>query len=362
MSKLLYPPEASIRIGILGAGRVAQHYRQIFDSGVVTGFEIVGISDIDYDAARSLAVRWQCPVFDTLASMVCLARPDLVFILTPSGMHYRHASEALSFGCHVHVEKPVCLLPSEARDLSRLSKEKNRMLGVAFQNRLNPAIICLRDALQKGRFGQITTATIRLRWCRYQEYYQDAWHGTWAQDGGVINQQAIHHLDALNWLLGSVEAVCATMSNRLNILQAEDTLVGLIKFSNGALGTIEATTAARPRDFEASLSIVGECGMATIGGIALNTIETWQFVDPISDDTEAPMLWSRDVPNGYGLSHGPLINLTLERLRQGSLNAPITVEDCIHTTELVHALYASCETNNWVLLSDRPLSSRLGKS
>ena len=86
-----------------------------------------------------------------------------------------------------------------------------------------------------------------------KSYYEDGWHGTWAQDGGVINQQAIHHVDAINWLLGPIDSLTATISNQLNDLEAEDTLVAIMKFENGALGTIEATTAARPEDFAASL-------------------------------------------------------------------------------------------------------------
>ena len=174
------------------------------------------------------------------------------------------------------------------------------MLGVAFQNRLNPAILKLSEAVNNNRFGKITTGTIRLRWCREQEYYEDGWHGTWAQDGGVINQQAIHHVDALNWLLGPVDSVCATMGNRKNQLEAEDTMVAILRFASGAMGTIEATTAAT-KDVEASLSIIGETGMAVVGGIALNKIEVWDFEKPVHGDEEAKQTHSQEVPSGYGL-------------------------------------------------------------
>ena len=360
MTSKVTGPISVIRIAIIGAGRVAQHYRKILDSGLVTGFQIVGICDTDSDAADGLASHWQCPAFESLLEMIEDIQPDLVLVLTPSGLHYSHARTALELGCHVLVEKPVTLIPIDARELMKLAQVKNRMLGVAFQNRLNPAVSCLRDALQKGRFGQITTATIRLRWCRYQDYYEDGWHGTWAQDGGVINQQAIHHVDALNWLMGPVEAACATMGNRLNRLEAEDTMVAVLRFASGALGTIEATTAARPCDIEASLSVVGEGGLAVIGGIALNKVETWQFVDPWVEDEDAPIRYSREVPNGYGLSHGPLLQTTLNRLREGSTIAPVSVEDCIATGELVHALYSSFEIGGWVKLADNPLSTKLG--
>jgi len=349
-----------IRIAIIGAGRVAQHYKSIFDSNVVSDFKVVGVCDIKLVAAENLARHWQCESFTDLEEMLNKCLPDLLLILTPSGLHYSHALTALKSGYNVLTEKPVTLITKQAEELIALAKQRGLMFGVAFQNRLNPAIKCLREAVGKERFGQITTATIRLRWCRYQEYYQDEWHGTWSQDGGVINQQAIHHIDALNWLMGPVDEVCATMGNRLNILEAEDTMVGLLRFKSGAMGTIEATTAARPCDVEASLSIIGEGGVAVVGGIALNKIETWQFVEPQQFDNEAKDKFSNDVPTGYGLSHGQLLEETLERLRCGSTVAPVPAEDCVATGSLIHALYASVENGGWVKLADKPISQKLG--
>jgi predicted dehydrogenase len=350
-----------IRMAVIGCGRVAQHYRKILSSNVVNGWRMVGVCDIEPAKADELAASLQCPAYGDYALMMEQTKPNLVVILTPSGLHYLHARHALEFGAHVLIEKPIAMLPAQARELQELGTARSLMVCVAFQNRLNPAIECLRQALAEKRFGKIVTATMRLRWCRYQQYYEDGWHGTWAQDGGVINQQAIHHVDALNWLLGPVDAVCATIANRLNRLEAEDTLVGIVRFASGALGTIEATSAARPQDFEASLSVVGEKGMALIGGIALNRVETWNFIEPQPGDAEAPQTCSRDVPNGYGLSHGPLLQAVIDALRQGSTTAPVSAEQGMRTTELIHALYRSDEIGGWVRLESNPVSERLGK-
>ncbi len=346
---------------MVGAGRVAQHYRKILDSGGVTGWQMVGVCDLRLEHADSLARHFRCPAFTDYATMLDQCRADLVLVLTPSSLHYEHARIALERGLNVLVEKPMTMLPSQGRELDALARDKGLMYGVAFQNRLNPAIVRVRQALLQGRFGKIVTATIRLRWCRYQDYYEDGWHGTWAHDGGVINQQAIHHVDALNWLLGPVEAVCAATGNRLNRLEAEDTMVATVRFTSGALGTIEATTAARPEDFEASLSIVGEKGMAVVGGIALNRVQTWRFVETLPDDEDTPRRWSQEVPNGYGLSHGPLLQRVIDALREGRIEPPVPAGDGIPTTELVHALYRSDELRGWVLLADNPVSSRLGR-
>ena len=350
-----------IKIALLGAGRVAQHYRSIFDSGVVSGFDIVGVCDIDTKAANKLAAHWGCESFSSIDQMLETTEPNLVLVLTPSGSHYQHAYQVLQAGIHVLVEKPATMIAAESYELIDLAKRRNLMLGVAFQNRLNPAIQCLSRAVKSGRFGKITTATIRLRWCRFQDYYDDGWHGTWENDGGVINQQAIHHVDALNWLLGPVESVCATIENRMNDLEAEDTMVAILRFKNGALGTIEATTAARPRDFEASLSIIGEKGAAVIGGIGLNHIETWEFIEPEPDDIDAHLIHSRDIPNGYGLSHGPLLQQLINSLQSGNTCAPISVEESVVTNSLIHALYHSVETGGWVNIDDNPVSIKLGK-
>jgi predicted dehydrogenase len=353
---------STVRIAVIGCGRVAQHYRRILDSGVVSGWKMVGFSDVLGERSAELANHFDGHAFTNHEEMLDQCRPDLVLVLSPSGHHYEHTRSVLRRGLNVLVEKPITMRPAEARELTALAREKAVMYGVAFQNRLNPAIRCLQRAIDAQRFGRIVTATIRLRWCRQQAYYEDGWHGTWAQDGGVINQQAIHHVDALNWLLGPVESVCASTANRLNRLEAEDTMVATVRFASGALGTIEATTAARPEDFEASLSVVGEKGLALIGGIALNKVETWRFVDPRPEDAEASHRYSQDVPNGYGLSHGPLLQQIIDSLRAGATTAPIEADEAIRTTELVHALYRSTEIGGWVALADHPESEYLGRS
>jgi predicted dehydrogenase len=351
-----------IRIAAIGCGRVAQHYRRILDSGVVKNFEMVGFSDSMAERSAEFAQHFGCKAYTNHEQMLDELKPDLVLVLTPSGHHYLHTRIAIERNLNVLVEKPITMLPGEAEELNALAKKHDVMYAAAFQNRLNPAIRCLQRAIERGRFGKIVTATVRLRWCRHQSYYEDGWHGTWMQDGGVINQQAIHHVDALNWLLGPVEAVCVATSNRLNQLEAEDTLVAAVRYESGALGTIEATTAARPEDLEASLSVVGEKGMALIGGIALNKIETWTFVEKEPEDADAVRLHSQEVPTGYGLSHGPLLQEIVDRLLRGEKTPPVTAEDALRTTELVHALYRSDEINGWVALKDKPVSERLGKA
>jgi len=350
-----------INIAVIGCGRVAQHYKKILDSEVVTNWKMVGFCDLLSERSEFFSKHFDANSYSSFEVMLENEIPDLVLILTPSGLHYKHTKIALKNNCNVMCEKPITMLPSQAEELKDLALEKGLMYGTAFQNRLNPAILALEDAVKKNRFGKIITATIRIRWCRYQDYYEDGWHGTWAQDGGVINQQAIHHVDVINWLFGPIGSINATITNRLNILEAEDTLVAIMKFDNGALGTIEATTAARPEDYEASLSVVGEKGMVLIGGIALNKIEIWNFINKEEGDDRVALQCSQEVETGYGLSHGPLLQDTINKLLAGMTNAYVSPDDAISTAKIVHALYSSDEKQNWVTLNDNPISKRLGK-
>ncbi len=350
-----------IRIGILAAGRVVQNrYNDVF-LNELQGAVITAVCDKDLEKAEKTAALFDAVPLTDDTELFLRKDVDVILIATESGNHHRHVQAALNAGKHVIVEKPPALLPDQVLKDEKLAAEKGLMYAVIFQNRLNPAMIKLKETFDAGRFGKIVLATIRLRWCRYQDYYEDGWHGTWKMDGGVINQQAIHHLDALQWVCGPVAKVCALKTNALNDLEAEDTMVGSLLFESGALGAIEATTAARPEDFEASMSIVGEKGLAVIGGIALNNIDTWDFVEKIPEDTTIPTDYSQEVPTGYGLSHGPLMQEIIDRLAAGRIDPPITGTASLPVVNFVHALYKSVETGGWIAMKDRLLSDKLGR-
>ena len=218
-----------------------------------------------------------------------------------------------------------------------------------------------REALEAGRFGRLILGTVRVRWCRDQAYYdQDEWRGTWAYDGGVLTNQASHHVDMLEWFFGDVVSVHARAITALAKIETEDTAVATLKFRNGALGVIEATTAVRPKDLEGSISMLGENGTVEIGGFAVNEMKAWKFTNPQPGDDEVLTKFSVNPPNVYGFGHQAYYEHVVDCI---SNQQPHLVDglEGRRSLELISAIYESVETGREVPLRFVPRLCRLGQ-
>ena len=352
-----------LKLGILGCGRVCEHYIEkiLIPERVGDLYEVVACCDVDKAKSDNVGKTLRCQAYNNIDEFVKHKSMEMVVILTRSGQHYDHAKICLLSNLNVLVEKPLSLRIEHAEELINISSEKNKFCASIFQNRLNPAVEITKRAFENKRFGNLVSVSVRLRWCRFQDYYNDGWHGTWSQDGGVTNQQAIHHVDALTWICGEVESVCAISAKRENKLQAEDTLVAAIELKNGALATLELTTAARPEDIEASITITGTSGVVQIGGVALNKIEQWKFLDAPDEEEETIKNFSEEVDNGYGISHYRQLKNVFQIYKiNGSNKVPFLATECLHTLKLIHSIYASVETGRKVSLSENLSSKKLG--
>ena len=352
-----------IKIGVLGCGRVCEHYIQkiLIPERVGTLYEVIACCDVDEMKSTYVGNIFSCKSYTDIEKFVRHKEMELVIILTKSGQHYEHSKICLLNGLNVVVEKPLSLRIEHAEDLINISSNAGKFCASIFQNRLNPAVEVTKNAFEKKRFGDLVSVSVRLRWCRLQEYYDDGWHGTWAQDGGVTNQQAIHHVDALTWICGRAKSVSASSAKRANELQAEDTLVAAIELENGGLATLELTTAARPKDLEASITITGTKGVAQIGGVALNKIEHWNFSASDGSEKDVTNQYSEEVDNGYGISHYRQLKKIYQHFRNGQMDkVPFLAKECIHTLKLIHSIYASEEKGRKIYLSEQVSSSRLG--
>jgi predicted dehydrogenase len=345
-------------VALVGCGRISGRHTQVLSQ--LSGAHLVAVCDVVKERARRCAEPLGLPYYTDAMEMVQEEKPDIASILTESGSHAR---VAISLACHVKalvVEKPMALTLEDADELIETCDRCGTRLFVVKQNRYNPPVVKLRKAVERGAFGKFVLGTVRVRWCREQSYYdQDAWRGTWKDDGGVFTNQASHHIDLLQWMLGPVESVKAYTATRLMKIESEDTGVAILRFKNGALGVIEATTGSRPKDLEGSLSILGERGSVVIGGFAVNKLETWNFSDPeiMREGAEDP---SQAVPNVYGLGHQAFYEDVLDCIETGRSPMLAGLEGR-KSLEIINALYESAATGNEVYLRFVPHSVLLGR-
>jgi len=339
-----------IRIALIGCGRIAKRHAELLGTGQIEGARLAAVCDVQPDRAAAFGSRYGVPSFTAIDALLAAPGIDAVAVLTPSGMHAEHAIAVARSRRHVIVEKPMALTLADAQAMIAAADAAKVELFVVKQNRFNVPVVKAREALDAGRFGKLVLGTVRVRWSRDQSYYaQDSWRGTWAQDGGVLANQASHHVDMLSWFMGDVESVHARAITALVDIEAEDTAVATLRFRNGALGVIEATNAARPRDMEGSLSILGSTGAVEIAGFAVNEIRTWQFVDETPGDADVMKLYSVNPPNVYGFGHQAYYEHVVACLERGA--KPLV--DGHHgrqSLELIMALYESIATGREVTL------------
>ena len=349
-----------IRFGLLGCGRIAKRHSELLGGGHIDGASLVAVCDPVRARADAIASKFGVPASYDIDEFLARGDIDAVAVLTPSGMHPVHVIACARAGKHVVVEKPMALRLQDADDMIRACDDAGVKLFIVKQNRFNVPVVKAREALDAGRFGKLILGTVRVRWCRDQAYYdQDEWRGTWALDGGVLTNQASHHIDMLEWFFGDVVSVHARAITALANIETEDTAVATLKFRNGALGIIEATTATRPTDLEGSLSILGEKGTVEIAGFAMNAIRHWRFVDELASDKDVIEKFSVNPPDVYGFGHQAYYRHVIDCLTSQGV-ALVDGLEGRKSLELISALYESIETGQEVPLRFVPRLSRLG--
>jgi len=308
-----------IRFALVGCGRIAKRHSELLGDGVIGGAELTCVCDLLIEKAQMIGLKFGVPYYSDMHEMMRSNKVDVVVVLTESGNHAENVLDLCKYGADIIVEKPMALSTLDADRMIEACDMVGIKLFVVKQNRFNVPVAKVREALEAGRFGKLFLGTVRVRWCRPQEYYdQDEWRGTWAMDGGVLTNQASHHIDLLEWMMGDVESVFAKSVTASVNIEAEDTAVVLLKFRSGAIGIIEATTAVRPRDLEGSLSLMGETGSVEIGGFAVNEMKHWNFVSAEEGDSEVLAKYSVNPPNVYGFGHQSYYEHVVDCLTNGT--------------------------------------------
>ena len=351
---------ARLRTALAGCGRIGERHARILASSPES--ELVGVADVNRGKAEAFAARHGGRPYTDVAGMIAAESPDLLAVCTPSGLHAQGVIAAARAGVrNIVVEKPMALLLTDADRMIAACAESATRLFVVKQNRYNLPIKKLRKALEEGRFGKLVLGAVRVRWCRRQDYYDQApWRGTWAMDGGVFSNQASHHVDMLAFMMGDVRSVKAIAATRLVSIEAEDTGLAILQFASGALGVIEATTAARPEDLEGSISILGENGTVEVGGFAMNEITVWKFADERPEDAEVLERYRTNPPDVYGFGHHEYYKDVFDAIAK---DEPPLVDgrEGRKSLEVITAIYESIASGSEVRFPFTPAHSRLGE-
>ncbi|MCR4399953.1 MAG: Gfo/Idh/MocA family oxidoreductase [Syntrophomonadaceae bacterium] len=306
----------TVGIGLIGCGRISgNHFEAIRQQ---PGARIVACCDIIPERARQAAEKYDIPFWTTDYRQM-LQRPevDLVSVCTPSGLHPEHGILAARAGKHVIVEKPMAVRLADADRLIQECERAGVKLFVVLQNRLNPAIQLVRRAFEEGRFGRLYMIVANVFWTRPQGYYDMApWRGTWALDGGAFMNQASHYVDMVQWFGGEVAEVKAITGTLARNIEAEDTGCAIVRFTSGAIASINVTMLTYPKNLEGSITLLGETGTVRVGGTAMNRIEHWEMADA-EDLRELVGQAATNPPDVYGFGHRDFYSAVIDagRLR-----------------------------------------------
>lgn len=329
-----------IKFAIVGCGRIAQrHAEHIHNKGI-----LVAVCDVVKDKADKMATTYQAKAFYTIEELLQQKLDiDVVSICSPNGLHAEHAIKALHAGFHVLCEKPMAIHAQDCGEMIQAAEKSNRRLFAIKQNRYNPPVAAVKKIIEEGRLGKINNVQLNCFWNRNPDYYHNSWKGTLKLDGGTLFTQFSHFIDLLYWIAGDVEEVQAYMGNFVHqgIIEFEDTGVVILRFKNGAIGSINYTVNSYNKNMEGSLTLFGEKGTVKIGGQYLNELEYQQIAGYTIEH-----LPEGNKPNNYGnyvgsmSNHDKVYDNVIDVLNN---NASITTSafEGLKTVEIIEKIYKS---------------------
>jgi len=322
-----------LKFALIGCGRISvNHIKALLDN--FKDADLVSVCDLVKAKAEQRADEYMNQAKD---KNIPLKRPklftdyqkmlqeediDICSICTESGYHTDISLNCLTLKKHVLVEKPMAMSLLDANRMIKISKENKMKLSVCYQNRFNPTIQKLHQAIEEGRFGKIIAVTARILWNRNKDYYNKAkWRGTWKLDGGCLMNQCTHNIDLLQWMIDDeIETVFGQTGNYLHPYnETEDYGSLIVRFKNKAIGNIEGTVCVYPHNLEETLTILGEKGTVVIGGLALNKILVWDFEDKQESLEQIQKEYNSEIPNVYGNGHSPLYRNFIDSIKNDTL-------------------------------------------
>jgi len=344
--------------GIIGTGDIAAVHARAICS--ILKAHLAGVTDIAGNKALAFGKQFSCNVFDSVSALVNSPEIEVVCICTPSGTHLEPALEVINAGKHCIIEKPLEITIQRCKAIINAAKKKNVFVAGIFPMRFLDLNMEVRKAVDAGRFGRLVLGDVYVKWFRSQSYYDNVkWRGDLKiSGGGALMNQAIHSVDLLRWMMGDVAEVNAFSTTLGHSgLDVEDTAIANLRFKNGALGVIEASTAVFPGSYK-RMEILGTGGSVVIEE---EKIVKWEFTDETERDREIRLLFSRENTEGGGVSD-PRAIIDTGHIRQISdmveaidtCRPPvIDAEEATKAVEIIEAIYESTRTGKTVSLKGR---------
>lgn len=331
--------DQKLRFAVVGCGRIAQnHFAALIQHAARA--ELVAVCDNHAERLAAAVATTGAAGFALLDEMLAHSDAEVVVLATPSGLHPRQAIKVAQAGRHVMSEKPMATKWDEGVAMVRACRDAGVKLFVVKQNRLNPTLQLVKRAVEQGRFGRLAMVTVNVFWTRSQAYYDAApWRGRWDMDGGAFMNQASHYVDMVDWLVGPVDNVHAYTATLARNIEAEDTGVMSLRLRSGALASINVTMLTHGKNFEGSITLLGERGTVRVGGVAVNKIEHWEFDAPHEDDAQVEAA-SYGVGSVYGPGHALYYDNVIKTLH-GQANAAVDGYEGLRSLEVLIAAYRS---------------------
>ena len=334
-----------INFAIIGCGRIAQrHAEHINNVG-----NLVAVCDTVTSKSEALATTYNAIAYTNIEDLLATEKSvDVVAICSPNGLHATHAIMALNAGYHVLVEKPMAISVNDCGEMIKAAERANRRLFAIKQNRFNPPVAAVKEAIDKGILGKIYSIQLSCFWNRNPDYYENSWKGTKDMDGGTLYTQFSHFIDLLYWIIGDVKRAYAITNNYAHkgIIEFEDSGVVALEFYNGAIGTINYTVNSYNKNMEGSLTIFAEKGTVKIGGQYLNELE-YQNIEGF----EFKDLPKGNTANNYGnyvgsmSNHDKVYENLIKVLQEGSAISANSFE-ALKTVEIIDKIYNAAKLAN----------------
>jgi UDP-N-acetyl-2-amino-2-deoxyglucuronate dehydrogenase len=340
--------DRKIRIAIVGCGRIAKNHFSSVEK-YPDDFELVSLCDNNSATLEQAIGEHKVTGYLSLTEMLAKEKLDVISLCTPSGLHPKQAIEAAEAGVHVISEKPMATRWRDGVEMVRACDKAGVRLFVVKQNRKNSTLQLLKRAITEKRFGRIYMVNMNVFWSRPQEYYDSAkWRGTWELDGGAFMNQASHYVDLIDWLIGPVEKLQAMTGTLARDIEVEDSGILNIKWRNGAIGSMNVTMLTYPKNFEGSITILGEKGTVRVGGLAVNEIQHWEFEDQLDYDKDI-MDANYQTTSLYGFGH-PLYYKNVIDVFRGEVEPETDGREGLRSLEVIIAAYLSARDGNTVSL------------